>query len=177
MDHYEKLELYMEVFVKYAVDYHVFEAMPEENTQKFIEKMTIDFCKRYSPTTSYGVAKKEIRVMFCDVFNYLNNPKHTFDLNTKNIYVYTSVKPFNKNKLIVAPTKKKAIELLSSLPYHRYDLFGSKSTLELVTDYEADDTTVVVIDKKGIRREITEPIRDAVINLYRNGVTLNEDDE
>jgi len=172
----DKLALYMEFFVKQNVDFTSFEkAVENGKTDAFIERMVIEFCKQHRPKALFNAGKDRVREVFCDVFNAIFFEQTHVDFTSKKAFSYYSFKPLNKMRIVFAPTKKAAREIISAIPYTALDSqLGNANTLQRIVDMKEVDGQLTFITDKGEQRTLTDPLFYTIVNIYGNGVSLNE---
>jgi hypothetical protein len=172
----DKLTLYMEFFIKQNVDITSFKkAVDNGKMDAFIEKMVIDFYKQHRPRLQLNASKDRVREVFCDVFNAIFFEQTCVDFTSKKAFSYYSFKPLNKMRIVFAPTKKEAREIVNAIPYTELDSqLGSVCTLQRIVDVKEIDGQLTFITDKGEHRTLTDPLFYTVVNIYGNGVSLNE---
>lgn len=165
------LTMGVESYLKRTVDIKLFESLEETGQAKFFEKTTITLMKKYSPKTNYGISKAEFRDMIIDVFLKLYYGRLKFDLESTKLYCYAS--SVGRYRIVIARTKKEAIELAGSFSTYEYgNYLSSVKSLRKVDVLKVNSESIVVLDN-GEERPI-ESMWFQTVNLYDYAVDENE---
>ncbi|MCK1985181.1 MULTISPECIES: hypothetical protein [Peribacillus] len=156
MSNERALRLRLEHFVKQNVHYAIFDKLSEDSTNRFYEKMTILFCKEYSPTATYGIKKAEVKTALIEMIARLNKGL-VIDLNNENYYVYKSF--LNTHYIVRASTKKAAIETAGLAT--KYNVPASKQSFQQIAGIRGGSFVM----STGELIEIDEPYLNT-INIF-----------
>lgn len=163
-----KFVILVESFIKRNVDYSILEKLDEDGMRRFIEKFTIEICKGYSPKRLYGISKDEVRELVIDILAYL---QRTLVLDVNKLYSY--VNPSGAYRLVIAKTKKEAIEIAGSLGFDGMsETYGKKNSFEKVLKVIKTDDGEGVMTVSGDIRPVN--VFYGTINLFGNGGVVND---
>jgi hypothetical protein len=163
----------IESYLKQEVDFKLFESLSEESQRKFFAKITIVLMKKFSPKSNYGIGKSEFHDMIVDVFFKLYYGRLKYDLESTKLYCY--VNPVGKYRIVIARTKKEALQLASSFSWGDFsNVLGTVKSLRKV-DVLLMNPDSVVLDN-GEERPI-ESLWFQTVNLYDYAIDMNEGSE
>jgi hypothetical protein len=164
------LTMGIESYLKMTVDIKLYDSLDENGSDKFFEKCTIELMLKHSPKKNYGLSKGEFTDLIIDVFNKLYCSRLTYDLEYTKLYCYEN--PINQYRLVIARTKKEALELACSFSYGDLrNALGSKKSMRKVDVLKVNPASVVL--DNGEERPI-ESLWFQTVNLYDSAIEMSE---
>lgn len=164
----EYLHMYIEHYVKTAIDYEQLAKLPPESFEKFLTKSAIQISRSTSPKQVYGLSRGDVRELIYDIMHDIRLSGERYVVPGKD-QMYSFINSLGEPIYIHARSKKEASERWKRASYASPKYWGKGKSLHKVLGYAPDGNFLLDNGEvRGLKNDLS------VVNLYGHGGKTNE---
>lgn len=124
------LAVRIESYLKRNVDLDLYAKLDEDGVERFFRKCTYELSLHLCPKKSYGVSKNVFHDLITDVFFKIFSDDLRYDFALNKLYCYETFS--GEPRLVIARTKKAALEIVLCFGYDFRDTIAHRKSLRKV---------------------------------------------